>query len=108
MLSSIQFKYFAQRGRECRTAAIRATDVEARQSLNDLAAAYECLCTETLPRGPFPNARLQAAAFAVLEAELPRDTAEGRSATSLTLLIPASGRSTGAMSDEKRARPKGE
>ena len=79
MLSTIQLKYFAQRGRECRTAAVRATDTETRQGLNNLAAAYECLCTDTDPGGLFPNARLQAAAFAILEAELPRDSAKGRS-----------------------------
>ncbi|GAA0332036.1 hypothetical protein GCM10009087_47790 [Sphingomonas oligophenolica] len=79
MLSTIQLKYFAQRGRDCRTAAIRATDPETRRCLNDLAAAYECLYIEAGSGDPFPNARLQAAAFAVLEAELPRDTPEGRS-----------------------------
>ncbi len=78
MLSSIQFRYFAQRARECRAAAVQATDTDARRRLNDLAAAYECLCTEAVPGGPSPNTRLQAAAFAVLEAELPRDTAEGQ------------------------------
>lgn len=79
MLSTIQLRYFAQRGRECRTAAVRATDPETRRRLNDLAAAYECLYTEAGSGGPFPNARLQAAAFAVLEAELPRDAPEERS-----------------------------
>jgi|UniRef100_UPI003567167D hypothetical protein len=61
--------------------------MDARQGLNDLAAAYECLCTDTDPGGLFPNARLQAAAFAILEAELPRDSAEGRTQVRPTLSL---------------------